>query len=133
MTLWHAIVALVDEDVFPVGRLKDHLTKWVEIDAVKYILDIISSGYKISFKSSPDRVCLNNNIKRDNVKRVCTEYKRHIDQFIHEFSFRIENVKVARGIFQKGYFLFSFDLKSAYNHIEILKHYWKFPMQNQLH
>ena len=69
MTLWHAIVALVDEDVFPVGRLKDHLTKWVEIDADKYILDIISSGYKISFQSSPDRVCLNNNKLRGTMSK----------------------------------------------------------------
>ena len=145
-------VALVDEDVTPVGRLKDHLTKWVKIDADKYILDVISSGYKIPFKSIPDRVCLNNNKSaRDNVKTVCTEIQklidkgcvsevsdipfvvnpltlafnkvgkprlvldcRHINQFIHEFSFRMEDVKVAREIFQKGSFLFSFDLKSAY-------------------
>ena len=157
-------VALVDEDVTPVGRLKDHLTKWVKIDADKYILDVISSGYKIPFKSIPDRVCLNNNKSaRDNVKTVCTEIQklidkgcvsevsdipfvvnpltlafnkvgkprlvldcRHINQFIHEFSFRMEDVKVAREIFQKGYFLFSFDLKSAYHHIEIFEHHRKY-------
>ena len=50
-------------------------------------------------------------------KEFVLKYKRHIDQFINEFSFRIENVKVAREFFQKGYFLFRFDLKSAYNHI----------------
>ena len=157
-------MALVDEDVTPVGRLKDHLTKWVKIDADKYILDVISSGYKIPFKSIPDRVCLNNNKSaRDNVKTVCTEIQklidkgcvsevsdipfvvnpltlafnkvgkprlvlncRHINQFIHEFSFRMEDVKVAREIFQKGYFLFSFDLKSAYHHIEIFEHHRKY-------
>ena len=41
MPLWHGIVALVDEDVTPVWHLKDHLTKCVEIDADKYIIDVI--------------------------------------------------------------------------------------------
>ena len=43
-------MALVDEDVITVGRLKDHLTNWVEIDADKYILDVIRSGYKNPFQ-----------------------------------------------------------------------------------
>lgn len=70
-------MALVDEDVITVGRLKDHLTKLVEIDADKYILDVIRSGYKIPFKSISEKVCLNNNKSvRDNVKRVCTEIQK---------------------------------------------------------
>lgn len=35
----------------------------------------------------------------------------------------MEDVKIAREIFQKGDFLISFDLKSAYHHIEIFEHH----------
>lgn len=67
-------VATVDENVSPVGRLRGHLTKWVDIHADKYILDVIENGYKIPFKTVPKSVCLDNNKSaRDNVKVVCSE------------------------------------------------------------
>lgn len=44
---------------------------------------------------------------------------RHINSCIHDFVFRMEDVKIAREIFQKGDFFISFDLKSAYHHFEI--------------
>lgn len=34
-------MATVDENVSPVERLRGHLTKWVDIHADKYILDVI--------------------------------------------------------------------------------------------
>lgn len=40
---------------------------------------------------------------------------RHINQCIHNFSFRSVDTKSARDIFDKGDYLFSFDLKSAYH------------------
>lgn len=47
----------------------------------------------------------------------------HINSCIHDFVFRMEDVKIAREIFQKGDFFISFDLKSAYHHIEIFEHH----------
>jgi hypothetical protein len=35
----------------------------------------------------------------------------------------MEDVKVGREMFKKGDFLFSFDLKSAYHHIEVSDHH----------
>uniref|UniRef100_A0A8W8HLE2 CCHC-type domain-containing protein n=1 Tax=Magallana gigas TaxID=29159 RepID=A0A8W8HLE2_MAGGI len=74
-------VATIDENVSPVGRLRGHLTKWVDIQADKYILDVIENGYKIPFKTIPTSVCLDNNKSaRDNVKVVCSEIQKLIDK-----------------------------------------------------
>jgi hypothetical protein len=62
-------VAQVEENESPVERLRGHLAKRLEIQADDYILDI-RNGYRIPFKSIPDRVCLNNNKSaRDNAPR----------------------------------------------------------------
>uniref|UniRef100_A0A8W8NDD7 CCHC-type domain-containing protein n=1 Tax=Magallana gigas TaxID=29159 RepID=A0A8W8NDD7_MAGGI len=74
-------VATIDENVSPVGRLRGHLTKWVDIQADKYILDVIENGYKIPFKTIPNSVCLDNNKSaRDNVKVVGSEIQKLIDK-----------------------------------------------------
>ncbi|XP_033758108.1 uncharacterized protein LOC117340457 [Pecten maximus] len=44
---------------------------------------------------------------------------RHINVFLHKFKFKYEDARVARDLFHQGDFLFTFDLKSAYHHIEI--------------
>ena len=63
-----------------------------------------------------------NNLNKSGKPRLVLDC-RHINECIHDFSFRMEDVKVAREIFQKGDFLFSFDLKLAYHHIEIAEHH----------
>ena len=51
---------------------------------------------------------------------------RHINSCIHQFKFKLEDGTVARNLFCKGDFLFKFDLKSAYHHIEILEEHRKY-------
>ena len=46
---------------------------------------------------------------------------RHINPFIHDFKFRMEDVAMARELFNSDDYLFGFDLKSAYHHIGIYK------------
>jgi hypothetical protein len=51
---------------------------------------------------------------------------RHINPHLHKYRFICEDGKVAREMFDVGDFIFSYDLKSAYHHIEIfeeLEHY----------
>ena len=45
---------------------------------------------------------------------------RHINPHLFKFKFKYEDAQVARELFEKGDYLFSFDFKSAYHHIEIL-------------
>ena len=51
---------------------------------------------------------------------------RHVNSFIFKPKFKCEDLNVAIQIFDKGYHLFKFDLKSGYYHIEI------FPAQRSL-
>ena len=44
---------------------------------------------------------------------------RHINQYLHVFKFKYEDIKIAEAMFEKGSFLFTFDLKSAYHSISI--------------
>lgn len=51
---------------------------------------------------------------------------RHIYQYLIQFKFKYEDVHTAKVMFDVGSFLFSFDLKGAYHHIEILPEYRKY-------
>ena len=48
---------------------------------------------------------------------------RHINVCLFQFKFKYENFEVAKVLFDKGDFLISFDLKSAYHHITIDKRF----------
>ena len=157
-------------EVSPVGRLKHRTEKWKEITDDSYILDVIQTGYKVPFKSSPPTVSLRNNKSaRENMSFVKSEVSkllergvvtevsetpkvvnpltvaytktgkprlvldcRHINQYLHTFKFKYEDIKVAEVMFEKGSFLFTFDLKSAYHSIDIFsnhRQYFGFCLQ----
>ena len=42
---------------------------------------------------------------------------RHINQFMHTFKYKYEDIKVAEYMFEPGSFLFTYDLKSTYHSI----------------
>ena len=51
---------------------------------------------------------------------------RHINECIHQFKFEFEDGSVAKQLFNKVNYLFRFDLKSAYHHIEIFSDHKKY-------
>ena len=46
---------------------------------------------------------------------------RHVNLYVFKRKFRCEDISVAIQIFSKGYYLFKFDLKSGYHHVEIFR------------
>lgn len=44
---------------------------------------------------------------------------RHVNTFIYKQKFKCEDLSVATQVFDKGFYLFKFDLKSGYHHIEV--------------
>ena len=42
---------------------------------------------------------------------------RHINPHLHKFRFNYEDIKIAESMFEKGAYLFTFDLRGAYRHI----------------
>ena len=46
---------------------------------------------------------------------------RNINDNLHKFKFKYEDLQVARQLFEKGFYMFSFDIRGAYNHIDIFQ------------
>ena len=42
-----------------------------------------------------------------------------INEKLHQFKFKYEDMKVARNMFEKGAYMFDFDIRGLYNHIDI--------------
>ena len=51
---------------------------------------------------------------------------RHVNQFIYKQKFKCEDLSVATQISSRNYYLFKFDLKSGYHHVEIFPDHRKF-------
>ena len=51
---------------------------------------------------------------------------RHVNAFVYKQKFKCEDLSVATQIFDKGFYLFNFDLKSGYHHIEIFLEHRKY-------
>ena len=51
---------------------------------------------------------------------------RHVNLYVFKRKFRFEDISVAIQIFSKGYYLFKFDLKSGYHHVEIFPEHQKY-------
>ena len=51
---------------------------------------------------------------------------RHLNQYLWKQKFKYEDLRIAMLLFQKGNYLFSFDLKSGYHHIDIVPSHHKY-------
>ena len=51
---------------------------------------------------------------------------RYLNQHLLKEKFKYKNLRLAMLMFQKGDFLFSFDLKSGYHHVDTYKDHWKY-------
>ena len=59
---------------------------------------------------------------------------RHLNKCLAKFKFKYKDVSVARQLFQKGTHLFSWDLRSAYHHINVFpphRDYLGFPLEEK--
>ena len=57
-------------------------------------------------------------IHKSGKKRLILDL-RHVNQYLFKSKFRCEDVSIAREVLNPGDFMFSFDLKSGYHHVEI--------------
>lgn len=86
------------------------------------------------FQQNPDIVNpLSVSISKSGKKRLILDL-RHIKKCIFKNKFRCEDISIVKEILNPGDFMFSFDLKSRYHHVEIspehrrfLSFSWVFP------
>ena len=66
--------------ISPVGRLRGHMDTWLKSGCNPLILDVISSGYKLPFKSIPPSANLRNNLSARNDPQFV---KNEIEKLLH--------------------------------------------------
>ena len=64
-------------------------------------------------------------VQRSGKKRLILDLK-HVNLYVFKRKFRCEDISVAIQIFSKGFYLFKFDLKSGYHHVEIFPDYRRY-------
>ena len=52
--------------------------------------------------------------------------QRHLNQFLHVVKFKYENLHIAALMFEPNKYLFKFDLKSGYHHVDIYPDHFQF-------
>ena len=58
-------------------------------------------------------------------KRLVVNLK-HLKRVLWKQKFKYEDLRIAMMLFKKGDYLFPFDLKSGYHHVDIANHHWKY-------
>jgi hypothetical protein len=90
------------------------------------ILDLLATGCVVQViapphVSSPLSVVVSSSGKKRLVVNL-----RHLNRFLWKQRFKYEDLRVAMLLLEKDDFLFSFDLKSGYHHVDIAQNHWKY-------
>ena len=138
------------------GKLFKSIEHWQFLGAPDFILSIIKSRYKISALqengsavnececagyailellrdnrieevfSSPDIVNpLSVSVHSSGKKSLILDL-RHVNLHIYKQKFRCEDLHTIKNVFSKGFFVFSYDLKSGYHHVDIFHDHRKY-------
>ena len=87
------------------------------------VTDLVSIRCVLEVDSVP-RVCSPLSVVT-NRKRLMIDL-RYLNGHLLKENFKCENLRLAMLMFQKGDYLFSFDLKSGYHHVDIHKSHWQY-------
>ena len=92
----------------------------------KYIADLLATGC-VEVVAEPLHVCSPLSVVENCAgKRRLVLNLRHVNKFLWKQKFKYEDLRIAMMLFKRGDYLFSFDLKSSYHHVDIAKHHWKY-------
>ena len=89
--------------------------------------DLLMLDLVVEFFCAPDIINPLSVSSRTSDKQRLILDLRHANAFVYEQKFKCEDLSVATQIFDKGYYLFKFDLRSVYHHIEIFPEHRKHP------
>ena len=94
------------------------------------IQDLVESG-RVVETNVPPRVVnpLSVSVQANGKKRLILDL-RYVNKFLRKMHVKYEDWKTAMSYFSRGAYMFSFDLKSGYHHVEYLraiKHILVFP------
>lgn len=104
----------------PEKEMRNNLSALQHADFVNNeILSLLSKGCISMVDQRPKVVNpLTVSVNRQGKNRLILDL-RHVNLFLFKFKFRCEDIKTALDMFQVGDYMYKFDIKSAYHHIEI--------------
>ena len=90
------------------------------------VSDLQNGGY-IEEAKEPPVVCSPLSVVMNGVgKKRLVVNLRHVNGFLWKQKFKYEDIRVAMAMFEKGEWMFSFDLKSGYHHVDVAQQYRKY-------
>ena len=111
----------------PPRRFTNNASALKEADFVReVILELLRGNLVEEIISPPDIVNpLTVSVQANGEKRLILDL-RHINFHVYKQNFKCENLNTIKKTFAKGIFVFSFDLKSGYYHIDIFPDHRKY-------
>ena len=146
------------KNAFVKGSLRSNLEYWKEIGASDFILDVIENGYKLPFRTIPDKAEIKNNksakknaqFVSDSIKELLESKRivevpfkpyvvnplsvssnegkhrlildlRYVNDYLEKRKVKFEDWKTFQNYISSENYLFKFDLKNGYHHIEIFQ------------
>ena len=117
------------------GRLKTHILAWKELEPTEAVLSVIKEGYKLPLYTIPESCILRNNKSAFDNNDFVTEAlndllatqcisvveSRHVNPHLFKYKLKCEDISTAKDLLGEGYYLYTFDIKSAYHHVEMFQ------------
>ena len=90
------------------------------------IADLVATGC-VRVVPEPPLVCSPLSVVENSArKKRLVINLRHLNRFLWKQKFKYEDLRIAMMLFKRGDYLFSFDLKSGYHHVDVANHHWKY-------
>ena len=101
-------------------RGNNHASAYANFGFVQQSVEELVASLCVLEVSDPPYICSPLSVVESSTgKRRLVVNLRHLNRFLWKQHFKYEDLRVAILLFQKGDFMFSFDLKSGYHHVDI--------------
>ena len=90
------------------------------------VLELLATGCVVESPDSPHICSPLSVVESSSGKKRLVVNLRHLNRFLWKQKFKYEDLRVAMLLLEKNDFLFSFDLKSGYHHVDIAREHWKY-------
>ena len=90
------------------------------------VSDLLTTGCVVEVQEAPHICSPLSVVENSSGKRRLVVNLRHLNRFLWKQKFKYEDLRVAMLLLEKNDFLFSFDLKSGYHHVDIASEHWKY-------
>ena len=102
-------------------------TALLEREFVNGAVSELQNGGYIEEAKEPPVVCSPLSVVMNGVgKKRLVVNLRHVNGFLWKQKFKYEDIRVAMAMFEKGEWMFSFDLKSGYHHVDVAQQHRKY-------